>query len=198
MIMKIEYKKHNPRSWESRRIEYNFCPPALHRLSGEREPKYETINNNLRMVLGWATREQKRLRGQWQRLSATPLSISPSLVRQLPLPLLAGTTATWNLDYISQHVLQLSVTKRCPMGWKQIWQMQLLGRILKGKEQYHTSSLPLSCLLALWHPSGIMRLDWEWRSLRAELQDEGSPNIWLCVAQFCSGLQSPFFYVKEK
>lgn len=47
---------------------------------------------------------------------SNPLVHFLSLVRQLPLPLPAGTIITWNLDYISQHILQLSVTKLYPMG----------------------------------------------------------------------------------
>lgn len=156
------------------RIEYNFSPWKAHKLSGEMEPKYEAINNNLGVGLGWTTSEQKKLRGYDRGWSCPSMSVSPSSVKQL-CPLLAGTTAIQCIDYISQSPLQLSVSKFCPMGWKQKWQVQLLPRILKGK----TTSSPLPCLQALQQPSGIMKQVWEevtgGRATRWEEQRSDSP-----------------------
>lgn len=158
------------------RIEYNFSPWRAHKLSGEMEPKYEAINNNLGVGLGWTTSEQKRLRGYDRGWNYPSMSVSPSLVKQL-CPLLAGTTAFQYIDYISQSLLRLSVSKFCPMGWKQKWQVQLLPRILKGKNNLLSSSLPAGTSAAIWNQeAGLGGSHW-WQSDKA-----GDAEVWLCIA----------------
>ena len=158
------------------RIEYNFSPWKAHKLSGEMEPKYEAINNNLGVRLGWTTSEQKRLRGYDRGWSCPSMSISPSSVKQL-CPLLAGTTAIQYTDYISQSLLQLSVSKFCPMGWKQKWQVQLLPRILKGKNNLLSSPLPAGTSAAIWnHEAGLGGSHW-WQSYKV-----GEAEVWLSIA----------------
>lgn len=155
------------------RIKYNFSPWRAHKLSEEIEPKYEAINNNLGVGLGWTTSEPKRLRGHDRGWNCPSVSISPSLVRQL-CPLLAGTTAIQYVDYISQSLLQLSVTKFCPMGRKQKWQVQLLPGILKGKNNLLSSSLPAGASAGTWHhEAGLGGSHW-WHSYKG-----GEAEVWL-------------------
>ena len=154
-------------------IEYNFSPWRAHKLSGEMEPKYEAINNNLGVGLDWTTSEQKRLRGPDGGWNYPSVSISPCLVRQL-CPLLAGTTAIQYEDYISQSLLQLSVTKFCPMERKQKWQVQLLPGILKGKNNILSFSLPAGASAAIWHhEAGFGGSHW-WQSYK-----RGEAEVWL-------------------
>lgn len=105
----------------------------------------------------------------------------PFLNKTTPI-FLAGTIAIWNVDYISQPLLQLSETKFYSRGWEQKWQTQFMMGILKGKEHWHSSCFPLSCLLVLQHPFWITGWVWDGEELMAKLRGGRNPEIWFHIA----------------